>query len=159
MLSKDAQDLQAEIIRLRRRIQKLRAVVRLLIALLRAFDVDLARRRLPDGEAKSGLLCAIERAQPALRLRTVLRILGLSPSRFHGWKRAETVCDLDDHSSCPRISPHRLTAGETQTIREMVTSSQYRHVPTGTLAILAQRMGRVFASLEASRDAPGEDAT
>jgi hypothetical protein len=45
--------------------------------------VDLARRRLPDGEAKSGLLRAIERAQPAVKLRTVLRVLGLSLSRFH----------------------------------------------------------------------------
>ncbi len=28
----------------------------------------------------------------------------------------------------------------------MVTSDEYRHVPTGTLALLAQRLGRVFAS-------------
>lgn len=28
----------------------------------------------------------------------------------------------------------------------MVTSPEYRHVPTGTLAVLAQRIGRVFAS-------------
>jgi len=28
----------------------------------------------------------------------------------------------------------------------MVTSDQYRHVPTGTLAVLAQRLGKVFAS-------------
>ena len=28
----------------------------------------------------------------------------------------------------------------------MVTSPEYRHVPTGTLAILAQRLGRVWAS-------------
>jgi hypothetical protein len=28
----------------------------------------------------------------------------------------------------------------------MVTSPEYRHVPTGTLAILAQRLGRVSAS-------------
>lgn len=28
----------------------------------------------------------------------------------------------------------------------MVTSNQYRHVPTGTLAVLAQRLGKVFAS-------------
>jgi transposase InsO family protein len=146
VLSKDAQDLQAEVIRLRRRIQKLRAVVRLLVALLRTFQVDLARRRLPDGEAKSGLLRAIEQAQQALTLRTVLRILGLSSSRFHAWKRAETACELDKHSSCPRISPHRLMVNEIETIREMVTSPRYRHVPTGTLAILAQRLGRVFAS-------------
>jgi hypothetical protein len=28
----------------------------------------------------------------------------------------------------------------------MVTSLEYRHVPTGTLAVLAQRLGRVSAS-------------
>jgi putative transposase len=28
----------------------------------------------------------------------------------------------------------------------MVTSPDYRHVPTGTLAILAQRLGKVWAS-------------
>ena len=45
VLSKDARDLQAEVIRLRRRVQKLRAVVRLLIALLRAFEYPSAARR------------------------------------------------------------------------------------------------------------------
>ena len=28
----------------------------------------------------------------------------------------------------------------------MVTADEYRHVPTSTLAVLAQRLGRVFAS-------------
>jgi transposase InsO family protein len=32
------------------------------------------------------------------------------------------------------------------TIHEMVTSTEYRHVPTSRLAILAQRLGKVFAS-------------
>ena len=31
-------------------------------------------------------------------------------------------------------------------IKGMVTSSEYRHVPTGTLAVLAQRLGTVWAS-------------
>ena len=31
-------------------------------------------------------------------------------------------------------------------IHELVTSEEYRHVPTGTLARLAQRLGKVFAS-------------
>jgi len=28
----------------------------------------------------------------------------------------------------------------------MVTAPEYRHVPTGTLAVLAQRLGKVWAS-------------
>jgi len=31
-------------------------------------------------------------------------------------------------------------------ITDMVTAPEYRHVPTGTLAVLAQRLGKVCAS-------------
>jgi transposase InsO family protein len=44
------------------------------------------------------------------------------------------------------MSPHRLTPVEIQMIRGMVTAVEYRHVPTGRLAILAQRLGKVWAS-------------
>ena len=56
------------------------------------------------------------------------------------------MCALDDQSSCPRTSPHQLTFSEVQDIGDMVTSPEYRHVPTGTLAVLAQRRGTVSAS-------------
>jgi hypothetical protein len=74
----------------------------------------------------------------------VLRVVRLSP-RYHGWNREEQ-CALDDRWSCPRSSPQQLTAAEVDVIRELVTSEDYRHVPTGTLARLAQRLGKVFAS-------------
>ena len=48
--------------------------------------------------------------------------------------------------ACPRSSPQQLTRAEIDTIKEMVTCDQYRHVPTGTLSVLAQRLGKVFAS-------------
>jgi len=44
------------------------------------------------------------------------------------------------------MSPHRLTPSEIHAIQEMVTSPDYRHVPTRTLAVLAQRLGTVCAS-------------
>ena len=66
--------------------------------------------------------------------------------RFHAWRRRRTACALDDQSSCPRTSPHRLTQSEVRVIEDMVTSPEYRHVPTGTLAVLAQRLGTVWAS-------------
>jgi putative transposase len=69
----------------------------------------------------------------------------LSPSRYHAWN-GEDQCALDDKSSCPRSSPQQLTAAEVSAIQELVTSDDYRHAPTGTLARLAQRLGKVFAS-------------
>jgi putative transposase len=79
-------------------------------------------------------------------LRALLRFLRLSQSRFHAWRRLQHACALDDRSSCPRTSPHRLTPREVRAIQDMVTALEYRHVPTGTLAILAQRLGTVWAS-------------
>jgi Integrase core domain len=68
------------------------------------------------------------------------------PSRFHAWRRLQDGCALDGRSSCPHTSPHRLTPREVLAIKEMVTAVEYRHVPTGTLAVLAQRLGKVCAS-------------
>lgn len=147
VLDREHVELQAEVLELRRRIRKLTSIIGLLLALVRALDIRLDRRRLPQGDAKARLLRAIERAQEVLSLRGTLRILRLSPSRYHQWRRgAEQGCGLDDQTSCPRSSPTQLTAEEILTVKVMVESSEYRHVPTGRLAVLAQRLGYVFAA-------------
>ena len=121
------------------------ALLRLAFILLRVSGFSLDKTRLPDGSRKQMLLRAVDRSSAVLPLRTVLRVLRVSHSRYYAWKR-EGECGLDDVLSCPHSSPQQLTSTETETIKEMVTSNEYRHVPTGTLALLAQRLGRVFAS-------------
>ncbi len=138
-------ELRQEILRLRRRVQKLAALLRLVLAVHRASGFTLSRERLPDGRAKRQILRAVDRARTCIPLRALLGLLRLSPSRFHAWQRQD-ACALDDQSSCPRTSPQRLTPTEVRDIEEMVTSPAYRHVPTGTLAVLAQRLGKVWAS-------------
>ncbi len=116
-----------------------------MVVLLKVTGISLNHTRLSDGSPKVLLLRTIERPRSVLPLRIVLRVLRLSRSRHHSWKREEE-CGLDDMPSCPRTSPQQLTYDEVETIKEMVTSDEYRHVPTATLAILAQRIGTVFAS-------------
>ncbi|HZM93536.1 MAG TPA: DDE-type integrase/transposase/recombinase [Vicinamibacterales bacterium] len=139
-------ELRQEILKLQRRVDKLAALLRLALALLHASGFSLSRARLPEDDGKRRILRAVDRARECLPLRAVLRFLRLSPSRFQAWRRRQTACTLDDQSSCPRTSPHRLRPYEVQSIGAMVTSPEYRHVPTGTLAVLAQRLGRVSAS-------------
>jgi hypothetical protein len=114
--------------------------LRLVVIVLKVSGVSLERIRLPDGFAKQQVLRAIERSRSHLPLRTVLRVIGVSHGRYHDWIRDDR-CVLDDRSSCPRNSPQQLTLNEVNTIRDMVTSDQYRHVSTGVLARLAQRLG------------------
>ena len=145
VLNRDTIQLQQEVLRLRARIQKLTVLLRVLLVVLKMSRFSLNHTRLPEGNDKHSLLRAIERSRSALPLRSVLRAIRLSPSRYHNWSR-DAQCELDDRPSCPQLSPHLLTATEVETIRDLVTSDEYRHVPTGTLALLAQRIGKVFAS-------------
>src|SRR5919201_684310 len=94
--------------------------------LLRVSGFTLSRERLPDGGDKRRILGAIDQACACIPLRALLRLLRLSPSRFHVWRRRHTGCELDDQSPCPRTSPHRLTNSEIRAIEDMVTSPEYR---------------------------------
>lgn len=98
------------------------------------------------GLDKARLLRAVDRTRGVLGLRRSLRLLGLSLSRFHAWARLGHGCQLDDQPSCPVATPQRFTPAEVLAMRQVATSEQYRHVPTGRLALLAQRLAIVFAS-------------
>src|SRR5450631_3872486 len=146
-LDQDRQQLVDSIAKLNRRVRILAAVVRILLAMLRASGFTLAGERLPEGSAKSGILRATTSAKPFLPLAVILRVARLEPGRYHRWNRASTaVCGLDDRSSCPRTSPSQLTPAEVADIKEMVVAPDHRHMPLGTLARYAQRIGKVFAA-------------
>lgn len=138
--------LRPRVARLEARLRRLTAVLRILFAVFRAFDVTLSNRRAVPAEGKARLDRAVDRSRGALGTGRLLRIIGFSPSRLSAWRAAARACELDDQPSCPNSSPHRLTAEEMSDIHDMVTSPDFRHVPTGRLAALAQRLGRVFAS-------------
>ena len=146
LASRTEAELHAENARLKRRSLVLVTVVRLLLVLVRISGCRLTGDRLPDGKAKTEVLKAITAAKKAVPLKSALRILGLSPSRYRAWRRLDTTCGLADRPSCPKTHPGQLTAQETATIKEMVTSTEYRHIATSTLAVYAPRVGRVFAS-------------
>jgi putative transposase len=122
-------------------VQKLAALLRLALALLHTSGFKFSGERVLNGDNKRRILRAVDQARGCMPVRAAPRFLGVSPSRFHAWRRRQHACALDDESSCPRTSPHRLTLAEVQVIGNMVTAPEYRHVPTGTLAILAQRLG------------------
>ena len=137
--------LRQEVLQLRARFRKLLALLRVVLVVLKLSGYSLNHARLPDKKQKRLLLRAIERSRPTLPLRSVLRVIRFSQSRYYAWTRKEQ-CVLDDSPSCPQNMPHQLTPDELATIEDFVTGEEYRHVPTGTLAILAQRLGKVFAS-------------
>lgn len=146
MFNRDAQQLQHEVLKLQKRCKRLICIIRLLVVLIRVVGIKIDFSRFPDGSRKNKLLHTIEKAKPHLPVKSVLRILGISSSRYHLWEKAQECDHLSDQNSCPRTFPNQLTTKEILEIKDMATSDEYRHVPTGTLAVLAQRLNRVFAS-------------
>jgi transposase InsO family protein len=118
----------------------------LLFVLIRVTGCRLEGERLPDGAAKGQLLEAVGKATKTLALASVLKVIGLSIARYHGWRRRDKACELTDRSSCPKKSPSQLTPNEIENIRQMATSDEYRHMPTSTLSRFAQRADKVYAS-------------
>ncbi|MBN2195736.1 MAG: DDE-type integrase/transposase/recombinase, partial [Polyangiaceae bacterium] len=136
---------ESRIARLELRLRRLRAVVHLLATLVSVFGLRLDGQRLPDGTQKLEVLRAIDRAANAARLSVALRLARFSPSRYQAWRRRSLACTLDDRSPCPRRHPSRLTASERAAMKELVTSTDHRHMPLRALAWHAQRVGKVFA--------------
>ncbi len=101
-LDHTVEELRNELFALREKIAKLRALLRLFVALLRVSGFSLRQSRLPEGSRKRAILRAVASARHTLQMRVVLRVLRLSPRRYHTWKNAEKECRL---SAFKRGSP------------------------------------------------------
>ena len=76
--------LQREVLVLRRRLERLVALLRLMVVLVKVSGFSLAHVRLPDGGRRVALLRAIDRSRSVLPLRIALGLLRLPHSAFRG---------------------------------------------------------------------------
>jgi transposase InsO family protein len=146
VLALDQLELQAEVLALERRTKFLMAIIRLAFLLVRLSGFRLDSQRVPDAAAKRSILDAVAHATKAIPLTVALRVLRLSAARYHEWNKRPHDCSLDDRTSCPRTSPTQLTAKEISDIKDMVVSQEHRHMSLHSLALRAQRIGKVFVS-------------
>ena len=95
--------------RLQRRTERQTAIIRLLVVLLKLSGFRLDEQRLPNGTAKARVLRAVDRCKGALPLKSALRLVRLSPARYHAWKRAENAASSTTgraaHAPVQRSSP------------------------------------------------------
>ena len=138
-------ELRAKVLYLDKRNQALQAIIRLMLVLARVTGMRLHATRIPDGARKKIILSAVERAVRLVPRNVALRLVGLTPARYHAWRSA-APCHLDDRSSCPKTRPTQLADSELRIMRDMVRGQDYRHFSIRALALHAQRIGRVFAA-------------
>lgn len=125
--------LQAEVVKLRHRVQTLSGILGLLLAVLRVSGFRLDQAYISDPGARDDLLRAIERARKILPVGAVLRILRVSAARYHLWLQAKRGCAIEGRTTCPKSAPNQLTPEEVAVIGRMAMAERYRHIPTGHL--------------------------
>ena len=123
VVSMDTLRLQQEVLRQQRRGDRLAALLRLVIVVLKLSNVSLSNIRIPEGTAKMLLLRAIERSCRILPLRVVLCVVRLSHSRYHLWKQEEE-CDLDDMPVRSKYSAERHLPPHSALTPRLVPKSQ-----------------------------------
>jgi putative transposase len=139
-------ELRARLVTVERRLLALRALIHLLLVLVRVRGARLVNDRLPDGQDKEKLLLAISLASKAASRRRALALVGLTEARFRAWTRRQGLCTLDDRLSCPKHQPRRLNRDELSCMRTMAESVDFQHMPVSVLSVHAKRIRRVFAS-------------
>lgn len=87
-----AAKLRARVTHLEVRVKMLTALVRLVLTIMRIWDARIEGNWILDAKSKSDILTAVRRAAKAWPLRSVLKVLGMAPSRYHQWGRLEAVC-------------------------------------------------------------------
>jgi hypothetical protein len=101
VVDQDRQRLQQEVLALRRRAARLLALLRVMVILWKMSGCSLNTSRI-SGSCRLRLVAAIGQSRSVLPLRLVLRIIGLSPSSYHAWRR-DRPCAREEVSACPRF--------------------------------------------------------
>lgn len=162
VLDMDNTALQAEVLRLRRRICVLPTVVRLLLVLVRLSGARLTDRRLPDGEARTRLLRTVGRARtvvasastwarlirvrgrrrPRLRIHPEKPKVGLRTTRpDEAWHVDTTLVLLLDGT---KAYVHAAIDNFNERIDEVVASGSLRRVLAQTEIAFSNSMIEVF---------------
>ena len=137
---------KAEISRLQYQTAERTALILLLRDLVKILGFDLARKQVTSPEVKNQILDSIEAAMLGASREACLKAVGLSLSRYKRWRRDRRGCALEELRSCPRRNANQLNFSEIQTMRSLVTSSEYGHFPIRSLHFFAKREGLLFCS-------------
>ena len=110
------------------------------------FDFSIEWQSLPDGDDKRKVLEVIAVACESADLTECLEVIKLSHSRLRNWIKRAVNCDLEDHSSCPKLSPSKITVEESGAMKLFVIGKEFAHFPIRALADHAKKVGKVYCS-------------
>jgi putative transposase len=122
------------------------ALMMLQTVVAEAFGFSIEWKRLPSSAAKAEVLGNIERACESADLKDCLEAINMSPARHRNWKNRSVACDLEDQSSCPKLSPSKITTDEVAEMENFVTAKEFAHYPISALSTFAMKVEKLYCS-------------
>lgn len=145
-LAMSSSELIDENLKLKLKLAAIHAEQILVLKTIKIFGFQIQYMRLPSAESKSEILAAINNAMQVISLRCCLDAIGLSAQRYFHWLKRQVHCQLNDQSSCPRLSPTQMTVHERRKIQDLYTSKEFAHYSIKSLSWLGKRTGEIIAS-------------
>ncbi|MGO8693180.1 MAG: hypothetical protein ACLQMF_05845 [Rectinemataceae bacterium] len=85
-------------------------------------------------ELRRSVVAFVDRIKSSLPLASILKLLGLSYSRFHSWATNARPCLSSPLDRCRRSYPNQLTPSELRAIRKAFLNPDYSHWPASSIA-------------------------
>ena len=148
-LEKDSPEmLENERIReLQKEVERQQSLLSLISRVRSIFPIGFAAGKAISRPKRKRIVQTIQAAAKFNRIRDCLSVIGLSKNLYSQWLSEFFLCQSDD-GACDQRKPHQLTSEEIRTMKRLVTSTKYSHVPIHSLCLLAQREGFLFCSVD-----------
>jgi putative transposase len=136
------------------RIQKLQdeidrqsTLLKLVVRVRMIYPHGFSSRKTVSRIKRRLIIEAIQEASQISLIDDCLTYIRLPKSRYAQWLSEFFLCQ-NDLGSCDQRLPHQLTAVEIQTMRRLVMSTKYSHIPLHSLCLFAQRSSLLFCSVD-----------
>jgi putative transposase len=128
-------------------VERLQILLRLVRQVRAIFPHSFTSEETITRPHRKKIVRAILNAAQTNRIPDCLSAIGLSRKLYAQWLTEFFLCE-SEIGKCDQRKPNQLTTYEIQTMRQLVTSNRYSHVPINSLYLLAQRKNLLFCSLD-----------
>ena len=102
--------------------------------------------RFPKPEIKEKIVGIYNSVSEKISPAKCAEAIGISLKRLKSWQSRLRGCDLEDYSSCPKLTPTKATDQELKIMEAMVTGVDYLHFSINALALYAAKIGKLYFS-------------
>jgi len=141
-------ELLKEIARSRTALKTASAVLRI-AHLVRSLKVPIERvKKIRAPETRARIVQRVQRLKYLLPLPRILKLMGLTSSRYAAWSRNTFACIGSPLSMCRRVYPNQLSRAEVNTIRAAFTAREAQYRPAVFVAWDLINRGKISANVQ-----------